>query len=93
MNLNIYYFIDEFNKNEIEKLSSKISLIYRNYGKKSDSIELKKLILYCKNKRRKIYISNDLKTAIRSDKKLTAVISLSPLLSIPQVKSPMPPPK
>ena len=56
MNLNIYYFIDEFNKNEIEKLSSKISLIYRNYDKKSDFSELKKLVLYCKNKRRKVYV-------------------------------------
>ena len=65
MNLNIYYFIDEFNKNEIEKLSSKISLIYRNYENKCDFSELKKLVLYCKNKRRKVYISNNLKVAIK----------------------------
>ena len=65
MNFNVYYFINEFSKNEIEKLSSKISLIYRNYDKKDDFIELKKLVLYCKNKRRKIYISNNLKAAIK----------------------------
>ena len=65
MNLNIYYFIDEFKKNEIEKLSSKISLIYRNYNKKNNPIELRKLVLYCKNKRRKVYISNNLKAAIK----------------------------
>ena len=65
MNLNIYYFIDEFDKNEIEKLSSKISLIYRNYDNKCDFSELKKLVLYCKNKRRKVYISNNLKAAIK----------------------------
>mgnify|MGYP001203045730 CR=1 FL=1 len=65
MNLNIYYFINEFNKNEIEKLSSKISLIYRNYDNKCDFSELKKLVLYCKNKRRKVYISNNLKAAIK----------------------------
>ena len=65
MNLKVYYFIDEFNKNEIEKLSSKISLIYRNYKNKCDFSELKKLVLYCKNKRRKVYISNNLKTAIK----------------------------
>ena len=34
MNIKYYYFIDEFNKNEIEKLSTQISLIYRNYNKK-----------------------------------------------------------
>ena len=65
MNLNIYYFIDEFDKKEIEKLSSKISLIYRNYDKKTDFNEIKKLVLYCKNNRRKVYISNNLKTAIK----------------------------
>ena len=65
MNLKVYYFIDEFNKNEIEKLSSKISLIYRNYKNKCDFSELKKLVLYCKNKRRKVYISNNLKVAIK----------------------------
>jgi len=67
MNIKYFYFIDEFNKNEIEKLSAKISLIYRNYGRQTDSIELKKLVLYCKNKRRKVYISNNLKAAIKYD--------------------------
>ena len=36
MNIRYYYFIDEFNKKEIEKLSSQISLIYRNYNKKNE---------------------------------------------------------
>ena len=65
MNIKFYYFIDEFNKNEIEKLSTKISLIYRNYHKKNDPEELKKLVMYCRNNRRKVYISNNLKDAIR----------------------------
>ena len=65
MNLNIYYFIDEFNKNEIEKLSSKISLIYRNYDKKINPKELEELVANCRNNRRKVYISNSLKDAIR----------------------------
>ena len=65
MNLNIYYFINEFNKNEIEKLSSKISLIYRNYQRKNNPNELKKLVIHCKNNRRKVYISNNLKDAIK----------------------------
>ena len=65
MNFNVYYFIDEFNKNEIEKLSPKISLIYRNFDRQINPSELKKLVLYCKNKRRKVYISNNLKAAIK----------------------------
>ena len=65
MNIKYYYFIDEFNKNEIEKLPVKISLIYRNYDKKNDPKELKKLVTHCKNNRRKVYISNNLKNAIK----------------------------
>ena len=65
MNIKYYYFIDEFNKNEIEKLPAQISVIYRNYDKKNDPQELKKLVVHCKNNRRKVYISNNLKDAIK----------------------------
>ena len=65
MNIKYFYFIDEFNKIEIEKLSTQISLIYRNYHKKNEPEELKKLVIHCKNNRRKVYISNSLKDAIK----------------------------
>ena len=65
MNIKYYYFINEFNKNEIEKLSNQISLIYRNYHKKNDPEELRKLVMHCKNSRRKIYMSYNLKAAIK----------------------------
>ena len=65
MNIKFYYFINEFNKKEIEKLSSRISIIYRNYNKKNDPEELRKLVIHCKNNRRKVYISNSLKDAIK----------------------------
>ena len=65
MNFNIYYFINEFDKNEIEKLSTKISLIYRNYNKKNEPNELRELVKHCKNNGRKVYISNNLKDAIK----------------------------
>ena len=65
MNIKFYYFIDEFNKNEIEKLSVQISLIYRNYTKKNDPEELRKLVIHCKKYRRKVYISNNLRDAIK----------------------------
>ena len=65
MNIKYYYFIDEFNKNEIEKLSTQISLIYRNYRNKKNPNELRKLVIHCKINRRKVYISNNLKDAIK----------------------------
>ena len=75
MNIKYYYFIDEFNKNEIEKLSTQISLIYRNYHKKNEPGELKKLVIHCRNNRRKVYISNNLKDAIKYNKKLQLILN------------------
>ena len=65
MNLNIYYFINEFNKNEIEKLQPKISLIFRSYDKKNCPKELEQLVANCKKNRRKVYMANNLKDAIK----------------------------
>jgi len=35
--LKIYYFIDEFNREEIQKLHRNIVLIYRNYNRNYNS--------------------------------------------------------
>jgi len=39
----IYYFIEAFNKQEIEKLNKNISLIYRNYKKKYNFNDIENL--------------------------------------------------
>ena len=61
----IYYFIEEFNKQEIEKLNKNVSLIYRNYKKKYNFIAIEKLSKLCAHQNRKFYIANDLKLALR----------------------------
>ena len=38
----IYHFIDEFKENDLKILDKKISIIYRNYKKKTDINILKK---------------------------------------------------
>ena len=61
----IYYFIEEFNKQEIEKLNKNISLIYRNYKKKYNFNEIEDLKKLCANQKRKFYIANEIKLALR----------------------------
>ena len=61
----IYYYIDKFNRNEISKLDRLISIIYRDYSNKFNKKEIKNLINFCKRERRKVYISNNLKLALR----------------------------
>tara|TARA_B100000575_G_scaffold3682_1_gene2784 strand:+ start:1122 stop:1670 length:549 start_codon:yes stop_codon:yes gene_type:complete len=61
----IYYYIDKFNKDEIYKLNKSINIIYRNYSKKFNIKEILELVNFCKKQRRKVYISNNLKLALR----------------------------
>ena len=65
MKLKYYYFIDKIDRKEIENLPTKISIIYRNYVDKKRDQELTLLVKVCKKKRQRVYIANDLKTAIR----------------------------
>ena len=59
----IYYFINQFNSDEIKSLSKNISLIYRNYNDKLDLNIIKNIRNLCNKQKRKFYISNNLKVA------------------------------
>ena len=61
----IYYYIDKFNRDEIYKLNKTINIIYRNYSNKFNKKEISQLVTFCKKQRRKVYISNNLKLALR----------------------------
>ncbi len=61
----IYYYIEKFDKSEIYKLNRSINLIYRNYSNKINTDEILQLVTSCKNQRRKVYISNNLKLALK----------------------------
>ena len=61
-----YYFINKFETNNIDKQDKQTIIIYRNYS--SETVN-EKLILkikkYCKKKRVKFYLSNNIKIAIK----------------------------
>ena len=61
----IYYYIDKFNRDEIYKLNKTINIIYRDYSNSFDKKEILQLVTFCKKQRRKVYISNSLKLALR----------------------------
>ena len=63
----IYYFIDEFDKEHIKKLSKNIAIIYRNYSKKTDIALIKSIKQFCSNNKRKFLLANNVKIAIRLD--------------------------
>tara|TARA_Y100000591_G_scaffold329237_1_gene357395 strand:+ start:655 stop:1173 length:519 start_codon:yes stop_codon:yes gene_type:complete len=60
-----YYFINKFETNNIEKLDTKTAVIYRNYNSKQlDNEIIIKIKKYCKRKKIKFYLSNNIKLAI-----------------------------
>ena len=63
---NKYYFINKFDTNNIDKQSKETIIIYRNYTpKKVDEKQILKIKNYCKKKRLKFYLSNNIKLAIK----------------------------
>jgi len=63
-----YYFINKFETNNIDKQDRQTVIIYRNYSSKVPNEELiLKIKKYCKKKRIKFYLSNNIKLAIKLD--------------------------
>ena len=61
-----YYFINKFETNNIDKQDKQTVIIYRNYSTKTISEELVlKIKKYCKKRRIKFYLSNNIKLAIK----------------------------
>ena len=61
-----YYFINKFDTNNIDKQDKNTIIIYRNYSeKKIDKILILKIKNYCKKKKIKFYLSNNVKLAIK----------------------------
>ncbi len=59
-----YYFINQFNKNNIDNLDNNTTIIYRNYKRQNDLKCIIKIRNYCRKKRIKFYISNNIKLSL-----------------------------
>ena len=63
---NKYYFIDKFDSNKIQKQNKQTIIIYRNYSsKKLDEKVILKIKNYCKKKKLKLFLSNNIKLALK----------------------------
>ena len=60
-----YYFINKFNKSNLDKQDKNTLIIYRNYKKKHDQNEILKFKNFCKKKRLKFLLSNNIKLSIK----------------------------
>ena len=63
-----YYFINNFETNIIDKLDNQTTVIYRNYNSNQNNEELIiRIKKYCKKKKIKFFLSNDIRLAIKLD--------------------------
>ena len=63
-----YYFINKFDTNNIDKQDKQTTIIYRNYSIKNINEELiLKIKRYCKKKKIKFYLSNNIRLSIKLD--------------------------
>ena len=61
-----YYFINKFETNNIDKQDKRTIIIYRNYSSEiADEKLLLKIKKYCKKRKIKFYLSNNVKLAIK----------------------------
>jgi thiamine-phosphate pyrophosphorylase len=66
--INKYYFIDKFDTNNINNQDKQTAIIYRNYSSNINNEELiLKIKNYCKKKKIKFYLSNNVKLATKLD--------------------------
>tara|TARA_B110001452_G_scaffold226535_1_gene200967 strand:- start:101 stop:667 length:567 start_codon:yes stop_codon:yes gene_type:complete len=61
----IYLFVEDFNPADLNNLNKNISIIYRNYKKKPDESTILSLKNYCRANKRELYLSNNIKLAIK----------------------------
>ena len=63
-----YYFINKFDTNILDKQDKQTTIIYRNYNSKIlDQDLILKIKNYCKLRKIKFYLSNNIKLAIKLD--------------------------
>ena len=60
-----FYFINKYHKSLINNLDKNIHIIYRNYKKKNEISEILKIKKFCKLTKRKFFLANNLKLALR----------------------------
>tara|TARA_B100001175_G_scaffold235489_1_gene201888 strand:+ start:1647 stop:2174 length:528 start_codon:yes stop_codon:yes gene_type:complete len=60
-----YYFIEKFEKKILENQSKETAIIYRNYSKRINKVEILKIKEFCNKKKLKLLLSNNFKLALK----------------------------
>jgi len=61
----IFIFIDKFNPQIFNNNNTNIGIVYRNYNNLKQDKDIYKIAKYCKKKRYKLFVANNIKLAIK----------------------------
>ena len=62
---NLFIFLDQYNNQIFENNNTNIGVVYRNYNDPKRETELIKIAKACKKKRYQLFVSNDIKLALK----------------------------
>ena len=62
---NLFIFLDQYNNKIFENNNTNIGIVYRNYNNPNRETELTKIAKACKKKRYQLFVSNDIKLALK----------------------------
>ena len=62
---NLYIFLDQYHNQIFENNNTNIGIVYRNYNDPKRETELIKIAKACKKKRYQLFVSNDIKLALK----------------------------
>ena len=62
---NLFIFLDQYNSQIFENNNTNIGVVYRNYNNPKRETELIKIAKACKKKRYQLFVSNDIKLALK----------------------------
>lgn len=85
-NLTIYCFIENLNLNEVKKLDNKINIIYRDYNDKNLDSSIFNLSKICKRYNKKLFLSNNLKLALKYNLSGLYIPSFNKTLNFKNIK-------
>ena len=60
-----FIFLDQYNNQIFQNNNTNVGIIYRNYNHSKREIELQKIAIACKKKRYQLFVSNDIRLAIK----------------------------
>jgi thiamine-phosphate pyrophosphorylase len=60
-----FVYLDKYDKKVFENSNTNIGIIYRNYQSKKREVELIRIAKACKKKRKQLFVSNDIRLAVK----------------------------